>query len=332
MNELTISKFEQAEQLHARIIASGQMAADALLELCRCLKQMKDEKLYEEFGYNDFDEYCVEKAGIKSRMADYYISTYERLGSTVLTENAGLGITKLSLIAGMNPIERTELLESGELEGKSVAEIKEIVAKSKEQGEQISMLEKENGNLKESIEEIEEGYEDQIAEIKENYEDQIADLEKELKELRNAPVEVAVEQMSDEEKEKIRKDIEKEVRKELKSKEEATIQKAVDKAVSEAEKKAVEKGKQEAERELESQIEALKAAATQSKAIAEEAERKLKLADNTAAVVSVYFQSAQDSINALIKYVQNIENEDDRAKYMNACKKLLETAIAATEQ
>lgn len=319
MNELTISKFEQAEQLHARIIASGQMAADALLELCRCLKQMKDEKLYEEFGYNDFDEYCVEKAGIKSRMADYYISTYERLGSTVLTENAGLGITKLSLIAGMNPIERTELLESGELEGKSVAEIKEIVARSKEQGEQISMLQKENEELRESVDTAEE------------YEDRIADLEKKLKELQNAPVEVAVEQMSDEEKEKIRKDIEKEVRKELKSKEEATIQKAVDKAVSEAEKKAVEKGKQEAERDLESQIEALKAAAAQSKAIAEEAEKKLKLADNTAAVVSVYFQSAQNSINALIGYVKDIERESDREKYMNASRKLLEMAIEATK-
>jgi len=324
MNELTISKYEQAEQLHSRIIASGQVAADALLELCRCLKQMKDEKLYVELGYSEFEEYCTEKAGIKARMADYYISTYERLGSTVLQNNAGLGITKLSLIAGMNPIERTELLDSGELADKSVAEIKEIVAKSKDQGEQISLLE-------EKLKSAEEKAEDSEKHI-DYCENRIAELETELKELKNAPVEVAVEAMSDEEKDKIRKDIEKEVRKSMKDKEEKKIQAAVDKAVAAAEKDAVEKGKKEAEKQLEDQISELKSAVAQSRAAAEEAEKKLKLSDNTVAKANVYFEAAQESINKMLNFVKGIENEEQREKLLQACRKLLDVAKEATEQ
>ncbi len=319
MNEISTvnSNYEKAEQLHLRIIASGRLAADALFELCHCLKQMKDEKLYKELGYSEFEEYCTEKAGIKERMADYYISTYEKLGSTVLKDNAGLGITKLSLIAGMNPIERTELLENGELGDKSVAEIKEIVAKSKEQGEQITLLQKENENLEASAEE---------------YETRISELERELKEVRSAPVEVAVEQMSDEEKEEIRKTIEKEVRKEMKDKEDKKIQAAVNKAVSAAEKEAAEKGKKEAEKELESQISELKSAVAQSKAAAEEAERKAKLSDNTAAKANVYFEAAQDAINRMLNFVKGIENEEQRKKFLEACRMLLDVAKDAIEE
>lgn len=101
---------------------------------------MRDQKLYEEFGYSSFEEYTEKAVSIKPRQAYTYISTYERLGSTVLQSNANLGITKLDLIAQMNPVERTEKLAENAFDGMSVSEIKALVQKSKNQGEQISLL------------------------------------------------------------------------------------------------------------------------------------------------------------------------------------------------
>ena len=119
--------YEDALQTHQRIMANSEICARSLLEVCKDLKKMRDEKLYEQFGYETFDNYCENMAGIKSRMAYNYISTYERLGATVLQSNANLGITKLELIAGMNPVERAEGLHNGTFENMSVSEIKELV-------------------------------------------------------------------------------------------------------------------------------------------------------------------------------------------------------------
>ena len=141
-------EYSEAVRTHQRIMANGEICAQSLCEICQDLKKMRDEKLYAEFGYESFDEYCEKMAGIKARMAYNYISTIERLGTSVLQSNARLGITKLELIAGMNPVERAEKFENGEFDGMSVAEIRELVKKSKDQGEQISLLETQIAELK----------------------------------------------------------------------------------------------------------------------------------------------------------------------------------------
>ena len=133
--------YKDAIHTHQRIMANGEICAKTLVEICKDLKRMRDEKLYEQLGYDTFDNYCDGMVGIKSRMAYVYISTYERLGATVLQSNANLGITKLELIAGMNPVERAEGLSDGTFEDMSVSEIKKLVKKNKEMGEQINLLE-----------------------------------------------------------------------------------------------------------------------------------------------------------------------------------------------
>lgn len=123
--------YREAVQTHQRILANGEICAQSLLEICKDLKKMRDQKLYEEFGYSSFEEYTEKAVSIKPRQAYTYISTYERLGSTVLQSNANLGITKLDLIAQMNPVERTEKLAENAFDGMSVSEIKALVQKSK---------------------------------------------------------------------------------------------------------------------------------------------------------------------------------------------------------
>ncbi len=94
-SEITGERADEAAKLHAQIMANGQVAASALLEFCKGLKRMRDEKLYTELGFDTFEDYTEKLAGIKSRMAYHYISCYENLGTTFLQSNANLGITKL---------------------------------------------------------------------------------------------------------------------------------------------------------------------------------------------------------------------------------------------
>ena len=160
-------------------MASGNIVQQALVDICRDLKTMRDEKLYKDLGFESFDSYCEEKVGLKARQAYTYISTYERLGAGTIKENAELGITKLSLLSSMNPVDRAEALDSGEIAGMSVREVEELVSKSSMQAEQLSLLENEKKTLGAKIESLEGELQAAL---------------KESRELQNRPVEVAVEE------------------------------------------------------------------------------------------------------------------------------------------
>lgn len=69
-----ITDYEEAFRTHQRIMANGTIAAQALFEVCKDLKHMRDEKLYAALGYENFEDYCEQMAGIKSRMAYNYIT------------------------------------------------------------------------------------------------------------------------------------------------------------------------------------------------------------------------------------------------------------------
>jgi len=170
-NELT-QEYKAAVETHKRIMANGEICAFSLLEICKDLKKMRDEKLYEEFGYSSFGEYVEKAVGIKPRQAYTYIQTYERLGSTVLQSNASLGITKLNLLAQINPQERSQVIENGEYGKMSVAEIKALVKKCNDQGEQISLLNQQISDV-------------QAAE-KEKLQNKIEELKAQIEKLKNA--------------------------------------------------------------------------------------------------------------------------------------------------
>jgi hypothetical protein len=150
MNELTLT--EKANIIHARIMANGQVLQSTLLEICRDLKTMRDERLYKELGFETFEEYAEKKVGIKQRQAYSYISTYEKLGPKYLEENSSLGITKLELISQIDSYEREELVAEENVESLSVRELKEKVDEYKKHNEQLTFqLEKLSQSPKEVI-------------------------------------------------------------------------------------------------------------------------------------------------------------------------------------
>lgn len=300
--------YKAAMQTHQRILANGEICAQSLLEICKDLKTMRDDKLYEEFGYASFDEYTENAVGIKPRQAYTYISTYERLGSSVLQSNASLGITKLDLIAQINPVERTEMLAEGTFDGKSVSEIRELVKKAKDQGEQISLLQEQLEAAK--------GEADRTAEEPDTEKDELRErveaLEKRLAQDRRAH-EAALEQAK-------REAAESAAQKDPSEAEKARLEAAVKAAKREAKKEKDAAVKAEQEKQAE-KIKALEAALEGANAEQHRLAKQLELSDTASAKAMVYIKALQDNFNALFGLIAEMP-EEQQNKFKGAVLKL----------
>ncbi len=303
----------EAVKLHQSIMLNAEMAANSMVAMCRDLKTMRDRKLYEELGCSEFGEYTEKLVGIKARQAYTYISTYEKLGDTVLQSNATLGITKLSLIAQMNAEDRQELLESGEAEEKSVAEIKRLLEEYKNQGEQISMLNETIDKLQEEVNTLSmPADEPSDDEKKEAYIERIQELEEELaaEKAKKAEPAPAVD------KKKLKKEIEDKLAAEHNKKLEAER------------KKAHEEGAKEAEEKAKEQIELLKNQIEASQRHSEQLQKELELSDSASAEAMVYINSIQQDFNSLISIISQMPEEQGdkfRGAVIKLCAKIKES-------
>lgn len=206
-NELSLSQHEQALSLHQRIMTSGSLAAQNLWDMANALKEMRDGKLYKELGYQNFESYCEEMVGMKRHMAYKYISLLELKNVESIQH---FGVTKLSLLASLSEEKQTEIAEAVDLESVSVRELKEEINKLKDQNKGLgaakdravaaqTSLEEEINKLKGEkmlVENAKAKLENEIADAA----DENARLERENKELRERPVEVAVVENSDSER------------------------------------------------------------------------------------------------------------------------------------
>lgn len=219
---------EAAQALHERILGDANRVAYALCDLAEHLKIMRDTKLYVNLGMGSFEEYVESRVGIKQRQAYNYISAYERLGRKVMAENAGLGITKLNLLAEVSGTDRADFMEAHDLDGMTVQEVRELVQKTKDQGEQLGILQAaldEAKNREEGLQKLADGRKE------------------ELEKLKTQPTEVAVQEVSEADREKIRAEVGAEFEKK-----------------QESAKKRLEKSERESE-QLRQELEQAKAAA-----------------------------------------------------------------------
>lgn len=302
---------KSALDVHNSIIAAEQTAATAIMSLCENLKKMRDTGLYKSLGFERFEDYTEQACNIKKRQAYNYIQTYERLGGSFLQSNAQLGITKLQLLTEVCAVDRDDFVAENDLEGMSVAEVKKLVEENQQKGEQLSFLE------------------DKIAKAEDDSDEKdkrITELQEEIEQLRNRPVEVAVQEPSAE-------DIEKAVaerteslkaefdadKKRLESESNQKIKKAKEKALEKAEKekqKAVEEARAAAKAEIEQkykeQIESAEAEKAEALKKAEEMASKLdKNADADLVTASVYFTEAQKQLASFKQLADKIESANN---------------------
>lgn len=216
-NELSLSQHEQALSLHQRIMTSGSLAAQNLWDMANALKEMRDGKLYKELGYQNFETYCEEMCGFTRVNAYKYITIAEKLKLENVKSSLQIGVTKLSLLASLSEDNQGKLAEKVSLEDVSVRELKEEINKLKgekmlienEREKLTAKLEAEAANAEEARQKLKATEIKSAAEMDranrtalelQKKQRENARLEKENKELRERPVEVAVVENSDNER------------------------------------------------------------------------------------------------------------------------------------
>ena len=167
----------KAVNINRNIVINTQAIEMSLYEVCKGLKTMRDDKLYKELGYKNFEEYC-EKETKFSRVNVYrYISIAENLPEDFVTPVLQIGATKLSLLSKLTEEERTEITESTDLESVSKRELEEKIKEIRSLNTKLDTAENEKESLKEEL--------GQISREREN-------LYRQVKELEARPIDITV--------------------------------------------------------------------------------------------------------------------------------------------
>lgn len=147
MTELTPT-YTKAVELNNKIIASAQIAQKSIYDIANGLKTMRDEKLYKELGYQNFEEYCETETGISRRWAYKYIQILENVSPG--TQN--IGTSKLYLLSTLTDDEQKQIADTTDLESITKRELEAKVSEIKE-------LKKKNENLSDTIDTYNENIE-----------------------------------------------------------------------------------------------------------------------------------------------------------------------------
>ncbi len=199
---MTNERYAEAYRLNAQICTSIQAVQQSAYEMFRALKQMRDGKLYKELGYQNFEEYCENEAGISRRHAYRYISIYEKLPEDFVTSCHKIGVQKLYLLTALTDDQREEITQTVDLENTTVRELKMKLAQAEKSNEllteQVSEAEQKAADAKKSemkalgrvsVLETDAGFQRQKIE---QLEAQVGEQADQIKELESRPVEVAV--------------------------------------------------------------------------------------------------------------------------------------------
>lgn len=132
-NGIINSNYTTAVALNQQIITAAALAQENLYRMCVLLKQMRDDKLYKELGYQNFEDYCENEVGFSSRNARNYISVIENISEEKRKTFSAFGMSKLSLLASLSESQQEEIHQTVDLESVSVRELKAEIAKLKEE-------------------------------------------------------------------------------------------------------------------------------------------------------------------------------------------------------
>lgn len=178
MPEMIISnEYKSAVELNQKIIITAQAAQQNLYDMCVMLKQMRDEKLYKELGYANFEDYCENEVGFSREQGRKYIAIIENI------ENANsswhLGVTKLYLLSTLSESQQEEIQQTVNLEETTVRKLKAEI-------EKLKQAERTAAEKAESLQEICDKNEDlkrKACKEKEELSDRLDEAHKKIQEL-----------------------------------------------------------------------------------------------------------------------------------------------------
>ena len=187
-------QYTEAYNLNVKIHTSMQAIQQNLYDMCSALKKMRDGKLYRELGYQNFEEYCENEAGIARRHAYRFIGILEKLPEDFVTSMSQIGMSKLTLLTALTDEQREEITQTVDLESTTVRELREQIAALKEESE---LDRKERDNANEAAQRWKNTAQSAQAD-NQRLEDQVQSLTDQVRELESRPVEVAVPEPSHE--------------------------------------------------------------------------------------------------------------------------------------
>lgn len=187
MNEVTML---QAKQLDMKIKTAAQLAQQSLYEMCMAFKEMRDKELYKELGYSSFEDYCEQETGFSRRNVYNYISIAENLPEEFVNSSAQIGIKKLTLLAKLSDDERQEVAQS--ITDTTVKELQEQIKLLRQRNDDMAADQAEAQKFKELS--------DSKAEEVRDLQGRIKVLQEQIKQLEDRPIEVAVQEDSEEKK------------------------------------------------------------------------------------------------------------------------------------
>ncbi len=222
---------DKAKQLHQRILADAQSAAESIWDMSQAIKEMRDGKHYKALLFDNFEGYCEEALGMSRSHAYRYIQIAEGMTAENVSSMRQIGTTKLALLASVTDEQREIVTTAVDVESATVKELKAEIDKLQgkvKQAEQeklaaenmqsiershrkeadaaferaqsrIRVLEAEkqqNADRKELLDAADNQIRRLNAEIANNS-DYIAKLQAKITELENRPVEVAVQEDSE---------------------------------------------------------------------------------------------------------------------------------------
>ena len=209
MNELINTEYERAYTLHRRIVINAQSAQESLFEVCKGLKEMHDNKLYKELGYENMKDYSEAELGMTRQQVHKYISVAEMLGENVNSSLQNAGITKLYLLSTLAEADREEVIETTDIETVSNSELKEKIKQFKVKAE---VAEQEAEKARQDAEQAKRQESKALGQLSvaktdsEFLSKKVQELQAEIKELEARPVEVAVEKDPETEKKLAKKE------------------------------------------------------------------------------------------------------------------------------
>lgn len=182
MSEIVTSEnYLRAISIDKKIKANAQVAQESLYEVCKGLKEMRDNKLYKELGYQNFEDYSENEVGFTRTQSSKYIKIAESFTDENVNPGLHLGVSKLFLLSKLDEQEREKVMQKVDIEDVSKRELEKTIKALKEEK---SKLEKQNADADEKIS-------DMKARIS-SLSDSNDLLEERIEELENRPIDVAV--------------------------------------------------------------------------------------------------------------------------------------------
>lgn len=135
MNELSLK--DEAIRIDNEIQLWASQLNTAVFQIGKNLSIMKEKKLFEQLGYETFDDYCWEKYQLKRSQSSKYIAVYNKLGEQYLQDHSSAGIQNLYMISQLSDEDRENLEVNPE--DATVNELKTEIERIKQEREGIQM-------------------------------------------------------------------------------------------------------------------------------------------------------------------------------------------------